>query len=258
MPASELDVFEAPEDLNTRIWRYMGFTKFVSMLENGGLFFSRADWLGDPFEGSLPKHSEIEFRASLKSWYNLPDEEIQRMMAADTHFYRKWMMVNCWHENQYESAAMWNLYAKSNEAIAICSTFAKLRDALDKECHVGIVQYIDYDQESFPRDNIFWPFVHKRLSFAHEMEIRALKHPAPWNELDAGTKWTNGRWRIADSTFQPPPGVWQKLSLEDLIEEIRVAPTSQQWFKDLVQQTLKRYSLDKPVKQSSLDEAPFY
>jgi len=31
----------------------MDFTKFVSILENKGLFFPTADNLGDPFEGSF-------------------------------------------------------------------------------------------------------------------------------------------------------------------------------------------------------------
>jgi hypothetical protein len=43
-------VFSQPND-QARIWRYMDFTKFISVLENGGLFFSRADYFSDPFEG---------------------------------------------------------------------------------------------------------------------------------------------------------------------------------------------------------------
>jgi hypothetical protein len=37
----------------TRVWRYMDFVKFVAMLEHGGLYFSRADLLDDPFEGTF-------------------------------------------------------------------------------------------------------------------------------------------------------------------------------------------------------------
>jgi hypothetical protein len=35
------------------LWRYMDFTKFVSLLETSALFFCRPDQLGDPFEGSI-------------------------------------------------------------------------------------------------------------------------------------------------------------------------------------------------------------
>ena len=41
-----------PQD-NAVLWRYMDFTKFVSLLDRRALYFSRADKLGDPFEGSL-------------------------------------------------------------------------------------------------------------------------------------------------------------------------------------------------------------
>ena len=43
-------VFTTPANPGIKIWRYMDFTKFVSMLENGGLFFARADQLEDEFE----------------------------------------------------------------------------------------------------------------------------------------------------------------------------------------------------------------
>ena len=37
------------------LWRYMDFTKFVSLLDRQALFFARSDKLGDPFEGSFPR-----------------------------------------------------------------------------------------------------------------------------------------------------------------------------------------------------------
>jgi hypothetical protein len=43
--------FVPPPD-RARLWRYMDFTKFVSLLDKEALFFSSAAILGDPFEGS--------------------------------------------------------------------------------------------------------------------------------------------------------------------------------------------------------------
>ena len=42
------------------LWRYMDFPKFVSMLKEGALWFSRADLLGDPLEGSFTQARAIE------------------------------------------------------------------------------------------------------------------------------------------------------------------------------------------------------
>jgi hypothetical protein len=51
-PAADHPIFITPPDPNVKIWRYMDFTKYVSMLVSGGLYFSRSDLLGDPFEAS--------------------------------------------------------------------------------------------------------------------------------------------------------------------------------------------------------------
>jgi hypothetical protein len=37
----------------TRLWRYMDFAKFVSLLETRSIHFARADVLGDSFEGAV-------------------------------------------------------------------------------------------------------------------------------------------------------------------------------------------------------------
>lgn len=41
----------------TKVWRYMDFTKFVSLLDKRELWFTRADELNDPFEGTLSRMS---------------------------------------------------------------------------------------------------------------------------------------------------------------------------------------------------------
>jgi hypothetical protein len=50
---SEHETCLKPANENAKIWRYMDFTKFVSLLEKKALFFCRADKLGDPFEGVI-------------------------------------------------------------------------------------------------------------------------------------------------------------------------------------------------------------
>ncbi|KAF5417648.1 MAG: hypothetical protein C5S38_01290 [Candidatus Methanophagaceae archaeon] len=48
----EHPAFEKPSDEDIKIWRYIDFTKFVSLLDKKALFFARADRLSDSFEGS--------------------------------------------------------------------------------------------------------------------------------------------------------------------------------------------------------------
>ena len=47
--------FPQPESDDIKLWRYMDFYKFESLLENKRLIFPRADKLGEPFEGTRPK-----------------------------------------------------------------------------------------------------------------------------------------------------------------------------------------------------------
>ncbi len=46
--------FNTPSD-DTKIWRYMDFTKFVNLLDTKSLFFVRSDKFDDPFEGLYPE-----------------------------------------------------------------------------------------------------------------------------------------------------------------------------------------------------------
>ena len=89
MPAKTDPTFAPPNDPNVAIWRYMDFTKFVSMLENGGLYFARAHLLGDPFEGSMPRANE-----KLRKRFGATLHEDVRLMR---QHWRKWTLVNCWH-----------------------------------------------------------------------------------------------------------------------------------------------------------------
>lgn len=241
MTSAPHPVFVHPSNSQISIWRYMDFTKFVSMLENKGLFLSRADNLGDPFEGSYSRGNE-------QQWF-LESEvspEVIHMLRENSSWQRQWIFINCWHMNECESAAMWNLYAKTNEAIAIRSTFQKLDDVLDETCHLGIVNYIDYEKDWMPPDNLFAPYVHKRLSFKHECEIRILHYPPS----------VNGS--IIDVNQPPSGGVWKKVDLLALIDTIYISPNSPTWFKELVEQVVASYELSKPILRSELDKDPFF
>jgi hypothetical protein len=81
----------------------------------------RADQLGDPFEGSFPR-TNLELRPV---WYkqivDIYEEKNLSFRVGENqlsflqlHFYFhtwlcQWTLVNFWHINQFESAAMWRL-----------------------------------------------------------------------------------------------------------------------------------------------------
>lgn len=255
----------------------MDFTKFVSMLENQGLYFSRADKLGDPFEGTYPKanidwlkkvsdkslnhddltESQKEFATLLNQIKNPSSvmQDVRRAAIMQT-------MISCWHMNEHESAAMWKAYTTTNEAIAICSTFEKLYESLDETCNVGKVNYIDFDCDSFSNYDFVNPFIHKRLSFKHEDEVRAVIADIKKIHIDAEVCEEENRTKRRNkdswlSNYDTDVGIWKHVNLEYLLDEVRIAPMAPTWFSQLVEQVIKRYGLKTPIKQSRLDDAPF-
>lgn len=242
----------------------MDFTKFVSMLETRSLFFASSDQLGDPFEGSTSKANytlrPVVYRKMLEpirdkigdAAFATAVESFSNAHASGASFRkweRQWTFINCWHMNTGESAAMWRLYSKSNEAIAIRSSFSSLANELGKGMYVGVVNYIDYEQDWIPEGNGFYPFVHKRKSFSHECEVRAVFLKPP---IDLENK-------TVDFDKRPPNGgVPIPVDLTKLVHEVYVAPTCPAWFHELVTQVCERYALDKKVRQSSLSTEPSF
>lgn len=240
--------FIQPDNENIKVWRYLDFTKLISLFDKRRLYFSRADRFNDPFEGSLPQRN-IESRKIAPN--DIPDHEkntfIDQMnqMAEIYNAMPKQMAINCWHANEYESAAMWNLYLKSDEGIAIQSTFSKLKKSIiDEEVvYIGKVKYIDYESDYFDASNVFEAFVHKRKSFEYENEIRAVIAKFAING--------NPNTYIAN-------GIEVKVDIETLIENIHIAPNAPTWFLELVVNVIKRYGYNFNVRQSFLNRTPLF
>jgi len=232
----------------------MDFTKFVAMLDNRGLFFARASKLDDPFEGSYSRANE-QLRPQVYTQAGLTPEQQKSLFGQLKVFSQQtkfWVLVNCWHMNEVESAAMWKLYTASNESVCIQSTYRRLREVLSEDRFaVSVVRYIDYESEWLPEGNLMYPYVHKRRSFAHERELRALHFdPPPATLQGEGT---------IDFAHEPSnAGKWQSVELSKLVEKIYVAPAAPVWFRDLVKSVVRRYQLDVPVQQSDLDATPFF
>lgn len=263
-------IFVQPENEDEIVWRYMDFTKYVSLLESQCLYFARADKLGDPFEGSLPRLNVDAREAIQKKIVFLPDisqdfkEQHLKQIASTGEINQYWLRfyaINCWHMNDHESAAMWNLYIKSNEGIAIQSTYRKLRESIidDERVFLGTVKYIDYEKDvighyydlNSANPQIYNPlstFVHKRKSFKHELEVRALIWKPPTVALDQIGLYQD---TITD-------GVNVKVNVELLIEKVYVAPSAPGWLSDLVRAVAQRYGFTFGVAPSKLDERPIF
>jgi hypothetical protein len=243
----EHPVFQNPENEDAKIWRYMDLPKLLSLVDKKSLFLARADKLGDPFEGSYSKWN-IVLRPMVYP------KEVQQVLPILSDFSKRLLrstVVNSWHISEFESAALWKLYLKSDEGVSVQSTFRRLRDSLsgmpDTHVFIGKVEYIDYNTDWLPEGNMLYPFVHKRKSFEHERELRAVvqKYPASGAGLNSSTE-----------VFQD--GLYVPVDLQVLIERIYVSPSSTDWFFDLVKSVVSKYGPTKEVVRSSLSEGPVY
>lgn len=221
----------------------MDFTKFISMIDSQQLHLTRCDKFKDPYEGTYPTFN-IQQRAQNYNFKNDIEALKFNIILEDANkLLRKSTFINCWHQNEYESAAMWDLYSKTNESIAIETTYNKLANILPIYTYIGLVDYIDYLSESIPENNIYNLFMHKRKSFEHEKEVRIIfSH----NKVDA-----NGELAESDKENIEIPIVFNKL-----INNIHINPNAPMWFKELVISICKKYDIKVNVTQSNLYKAP--
>jgi len=226
----------------------MDLSKYVSLLDSATLFFSRADLLGDPYEGATS-------HANRNMWPAVYQDRIPKSVLEGRSFHgrweRQWTFINCWHMNEHESDAMWHLYARTADAVALQSTYARLHQVLPRGTYLGVVEYMDYKTEWMPENNGFYRFMRKRKSFEHERELRALIQDLPTKPDPNGS---------AASVFNyipnPEAGRMVPVQLLGLVERVYIAPTAPVWFRDVVKGITAKYEIDLPVEQSAMDQVP--
>jgi len=250
-------VYQIPS-ANSFLWRYMDFTKYVSILFNESLFFSSASMFNDPFEGARGlKENKASYDNSYinelaKALADKPDadfdipptvedtakaKELHDQMSEHTLEARQHTFLNCWHENEVESEAMWYLYSKDiTNAIAIRTTYERLYLSLDKnpEIQIGRVNYMDFSKGFTSKNSEYW---FKRSAFAHEKEVRAIT-------------------TLHDN--QGKKGLNVPTKLDILIEKIYISPKASDWFVSLVQDISLKYGITKEIVHSDIAKEPFY
>ncbi|HFR4167567.1 TPA: DUF2971 domain-containing protein [Bacillus cereus] len=238
-----------PED-DKKIWRYMSFEKFVSLLEERALFFVRSNKFRDTYEGIFPKKTqERVFRSD-----NPP--EVNQLNREFFMKHRESITINCWHMNEFESAAMWDLYINNSQGIAIQSTISDLKNSFresEERIYIGEILYLDYTKDDIAvgYGDGYSQYLRKRKSFEHEKEVRViynLNNPFLMLNPSGG----NGISSPNDI------GVSIKCDIECLINKIYVSPESGEWFVNLVKAICKKYELESEVIKSNLYDKQLY
>lgn len=297
-------VFIPAPSRSSALWRYMSLAKFLSLLQEKALYLCNLELMAraDPFEGTLPSS-----RFRHRQWKDMDDapqdikgrlagflprgvtdlrvgfenlKDLAELRIRQAYAHRRSYFVNCWHLNDFESSAMWDIYSRRDEGIAIVSTEERLEAALalcPYNIFAGCVRYDDYSSDKFVMEegNGFTPVLYKRISFAYENEYRLLYWDTSvthkqieargghfeWQgqtfpDFTGSGKTTVGREEDEIERMDPRPGQPISCDLNTLIGKVCVSPLSPPWFTNVVSSACQTYGLKAPVTRSELLASP--
>lgn len=249
---------------DTKLWRYMAFDQLVSLLAKRKLWFSRAVALQDvdPYEGTLPeenvRRSVSDLASEIPMLKELPQERLGQFIESHRGFQRmsKLNLVSCFSIADHESNAMWHVYGKGANCVALTTTLGELKECfgpfVDYDVLIGQIEYIDYSKALLDESNYLLPLLHKAPFYSYEREIRCLimdngdnslfddHEPSPWANL------------MGESSRPYSRGTYVPVDISKLLKGVVIGPRADEWFIETVQDVLHTYGVDVPATPSIL------
>ncbi|HEY1804868.1 MAG TPA: DUF2971 domain-containing protein [Terracidiphilus sp.] len=220
------------------MWRYFKVERFLWTLQNARLYFAASTQFTDRFEGAtavLPPDFPV-------------DPRFQQMEGSEGAFFalRKLMKISCWHREEYESDAMWKLYAEQSKGVAISTTADRMKKAIQpfrlqpsygiEDLWAGPVAYHDLMAVRLrPLGKKIYFAKHR--AFSWEKEFRLLISPEMASEF------------VPDI---PEDGIEVSVDLDALIEHIMLGPELSAEDRDHIVAKSREIGLGDRVRKSSL------
>jgi hypothetical protein len=238
-------------DENLKIWRYMDYWKFESMIKNRSLYFCRSDNFPDKFEGSNAVRNIMLRKFVTKKHGN---ERTERDLSKLAENWKKCMFINCWSIDDYEDWFKWISYIKCNEGIAIQTTYKRLFNSIkryrNKVICFGRINYIDYETARITEVSDYSCFLHKSLEYRNESELRAILR-----YCDAVTGDNPDKF-MTDIPLKKY--IYIPVDPDILIDKIYMHPGSNKFFKKNIINILRDNQLDKEISSSKLSNIPLF
>jgi hypothetical protein len=253
-----------PSELDSPVWRYMPFSKFISLLSYGALWFSKLKILEDRYEGSMPSKIDAQMRGDHRKLkrhlHPSIHEQIDDVNARNVEDGRELTVVNCWFGAKIESERMWREYARDAEGIATRSTIRSLSQYVycDQQfSQIGRVRYVELNNHMMSAceaNQAQERALLKSLEYKHEEEIRILtmSFRGPMCVGMDGTPLTEEDWKGADMNNFDNPGLYIRANLRKMIHATVLAPGSSTWFELMVKHIAREAAIG-PVERSTLD-----
>lgn len=248
-----------PTNPETIVWKYMKAERFEDMLQpyvhppelsfdgteyagNNKLYLRRVDQFSDPLEGIFP---EIMM-------YRMSSFERRNYERIFVPYYRQTHFVSCWTIRDDENREMWNNYGKTNESIAIKTTYKQLTDSLDDgfSFRTSGIEYVDHYTTQLDGLNPIQALSikHNSENFLNERELRIIVQEATSGNNSNPTIDNDGSWeRPDDKKF-----ILRPFLVDTMINEIVIHPNAPQNFENEVQTMLSTAGLSKTIRRSNL------
>lgn len=226
------------------LWKYFRTERFISALETSQIHFASANQFVDRFEGAVAVQMDAA-RA---------DPRYAEMEQAEKAFFelKRLTKISCWHRAEYESDAMWKLYAEENKGISICTTPDRLRRALRpfrlradygiEELWAGPVEYLDLTQIRM-KPGMLDRFFKKHRAFEWEREFRLVISLRTAEEF---------------AVEVPKDGILVDVDLNILIEKIVIGATISDVERNIITKQAQQIGLGDRLQLSSMLGRPRY
>jgi hypothetical protein len=255
------------EDMDLTVWRYMPFSKFVSLLVYQALWFSKLNILQDQFEGMMPHATkemmqahDQELKKSFPPEYHSQFNEMATRNEQDS---KELLIVNCWFLGNNESERMWREYGGSKQSVAIKSTVKQIFENIgvphdQHATHIGRVAYVDHRNHTMTKYHANQgherAFLKDAERYQHEQELRivTLNTKTKYCVSPEGKPYGESEVQGKNMNNFENPGLYVAVQLKQLISEIRISPEADGWFYLLVRRIMELNNLGITVKQSEL------
>ena len=247
--------------------RYMSFSKYVSMLQKGALYFCSLGALEDPLEGRIPRgtiknlesirsqrvdyaardgHDRAARAAALRVDDARRNAHVELDVLSDLPTWARQFAVSCWHRSADgsdigpESIAMFQLYGDKRETIAIQSSIGRLHRFASglPGVRLGDVNYHDWNNAPVKITSEMDLAFCKSKPYAHESEFRIVARRPRSGEADGAAR-----------------GFYWSGDLSGLVKEAVVSPFADDWLTGVVAYVTTMAGYSWPVRRSDIRQA---
>ncbi|MCD8451425.1 hypothetical protein LNI90_04940 [Tenacibaculum dicentrarchi] len=279
--AQELTIFNISKtDKDDYLWKFVSIEKFLSIILNTKMYFTRIDCFEDLQEGISPQLLLLNHQK--KSLMTMPHfAELNRLHSIDLFpketdllidqlkETQKLNFANCWHTSKenIESVAMWNLYSEPN-SVALNISFEDFYLQLQKsgvEANItiesltlGKVKYLNFqspkDIDKAKKEIENTSFL-KDLSFRHESEFRFVAKIKNYDIEPFSPKKGLSKYMQKELYERTSQIYGLNVLLRDFKEykfEIVFHPKIENWVKEDLLKVLRKFDIPFKTRESNL------